>query len=213
LILLSRSDLISSSLSQSRRPSQAAAPHAATAREQQPAAEAQSSTKPEAVEEGDLSLSIEHARQGSFVKALEGSSEVTDTEGAPTASLRHNHHADGEARDLVESLRVFIQSHIEAKTRTVRKSPHATSVPKGLAPSILAAFDDAQDAPITADEAEASAALGESECSFPETTIFPMSILTGQGVEECMDWIVQKSLAAGKGDGEREGKIRQSVKN
>lgn len=167
----------------------------------------------EAVAEGDLSLSIEHAGQESLVKALQGRSEMRDTGGAPTASLRRNHHADGEARDLVESLRVFIQSHIEAKTRTLRKSPHAASVAKGLAPSILAAFDDAQDAPVTADETEASEALGDSEGSFPETTIFPMSILTGRGVEECMDWIVQKSLAAGKGDGEREGKSRQSVKN
>lgn len=207
--------MISSPLSHGRRPSQAAALYSATETEGQPAAKARSATGSDVVDDGDLSLSIEATGEVFVDEAFGGGSKPIETGPGPSNSIPHNHRPDGEDRDLVESLRVFIQSHIEAKTRANSATLRPAKASKGVAPSILAAFDDAEDAGETAGETETLEDPSDSEGSFPETTIFPMSILTGRGVEECMDWIVQKSLAAGKGDGERErhGKSPQSAKD
>lgn len=89
-----------------------------------------------------------------------------------------------EDSDVLESLRMFILSNIEATTAAAAKKATREEVKE----DDEGGEDDAESNAIPPDYSSAP--------PFPETTILPVSSITGKGIIECMDWLVQKSLAS-----------------
>ncbi|CAO1615209.1 unnamed protein product [Sympodiomycopsis kandeliae] len=154
-------------------------------------------------EEGDLSLSVSSSAGSIDGIASQEMSRRTSQQSATQLSESQNTAADisitsadipnlqapppMDGPDVLESLRMFIFSNIEAYT-----SRQSSQEP----PPPVAASQVDQD--LSKSEQDTDEAGDDSDLieHFPETTILPVSSLTGKGIVECMDWFVHKSIGS-----------------
>lgn len=128
-------------------------------------------------EDGDLSLTIERPAGDSY----ESENKTQGKTSAPASPQpRQSTTAMMEDTDVLESLRMFIVSHVEALSINTEEAAAKEQRQK----------DEDADADAEADGTDDS----DETTAFPETTIIPVSSLTGRGVVECVDWLVYKSL-------------------
>lgn len=151
------------------------------------------SPPPSEAESGDISLNASEVAPADNVEIppVEPIQPVDTAEVVPQIGvepMETQAEREESTANLLESLRAFIQSNVEA---LAAKQSSSTSKVKSVE-------DDEQDGsvPASSNLEEEDASEDEYHAAVPEVTILPLSCRTGKGIEECMDWFVEKSIAA-----------------